>query len=309
LLLLASGDHFMYNILHKFKVSHYLSKKYFTEQFAPFRVVYFLVSKMNFSCRVKRRGQRFTLLVRNGMGLMNFIGNYEMWLDQILPKILNSRHGVFIDVGANTGQTLLKVVPYFPELSYYAFEPNKHCSQYLQALCQENNFLKVHLISLALSDVKGETELLLRYADDILATTSPSFRKFTRYAIRQKVQMTRGDDWLNETAIAAIALMKIDVEGGELNVLKGFQQTIRKHQPIIICEILPLHSKSEEVRQFREESASGILYLLAQLDYMIYNIVTKKSISTILDISSSLESSNYLLLPAKSEVTNIQNFL
>ncbi|MEQ8546299.1 MAG: FkbM family methyltransferase [Cyclobacteriaceae bacterium] len=299
----------MYNILHKFKLLHYLGKNYLTQQFAPFKIAYFLVSKMNFSWRVKRRGQRVTLLVRNGMGLMNFIGNYEKWLDQILTKILNSHRGVFIDVGANTGQTLLKVVPHFPELPYHAFEPNSHCVQYLKALCEENDFSKVDIIPLALSSTKGETELLLRYADDILATTSPSFRQFTKYAIRQKVQVTTGDDWISETAIDAISLLKIDVEGGEFNVLKGFQHSIRKYKPIIICEILPLHSKSEEVKHFREESATGILNLLTQLDYVMYNIVNRSRVSTIGELSNSLESSNYLLLPANSKTINIETIL
>ena len=103
---------------------------------------------------------------------------------------------------------------------------------------------------------------------------------------------------LGRERIELITILKVDVEGGEANVLLGLIHTIRKCQPIIICEVLPLHSKSEEVRSFRNESALKILQMMKDLDYQIINIKTGHEVKAIHEFSASLESSNYIFLPA-----------
>ena len=45
------------------------------------------------------------------------------------------------------------------------------------------------------------------------------------------------DEFLEEKKAAPPSLVKIDVEGAEINVLKGMVNLIEKHKPIIIFEI------------------------------------------------------------------------
>jgi FkbM family methyltransferase len=287
----------IYNFLHEYRLSHLVSKKILTENFLPFKLFYGLFKKLNWSKKIKKTGVSYTVILRNGIGLMNFISDYETWFDFLLPKLLTSPSGVFIDVGANTGQTLLKVVPFFKVVKYYAIEPNYACVEYLDLLCKVNAFNSVKTLNYALSDVDGETELLLRYEDDILATTSPSFRKYTNYSSKIKVPMTRGDLLLAKENIAEIAVIKIDVEGSESKVIAGLLSSIRLYQPYIICEILPLVSKSDDVVKFRRSSAQDLFSMLFDLEYIIYNIKERKTIITIDKLSTSLESCNYLFVP------------
>jgi hypothetical protein len=53
------------------------------------------------------------------------------------------------------------------------------------------------------------------------------------------VPVWRGDDALDLVGVTSISVLKIDVEGAELEVLRGFAGTIERLRPLIVCEILP----------------------------------------------------------------------
>lgn len=288
----------MYQTLHKLKISHYLSKHFLTVNFLPFRFVYWLLKQISFSRTVRRNNVSYQVMVKKGVGLMNLIDQYEPWFEELLSEIITDGESVFLDVGANIGQTLLKVVPYYSNVKYIGIEPNRRCVSYLVDLAERNNYKNVLFYNYALSDKKGETELLLRFQDDILATTSPSFRKFTNYAEKEIVPIITGDELIQNESIERVDIIKIDVEGGEAKALSGLLNTIETWQPIIICEILPLQSKSKEVEEFRNASAAEILSIAENLNYSIHNIITRHIVREVKDFSPSLESANYLLLPA-----------
>jgi FkbM family methyltransferase len=297
----------MYNTLHKIKLSHVFSRNFITEDFLPFKLLYKLVKKINWSKRVNKNGVAYTVLLKNGVGVMNFVSDYETWLDNILTKIIEKEDAVFIDIGANIGQTMLKVLPRYPKIRYYAIEPNPHCVSYLRALAEANNFNNVNIIDCAISDADGEIELLTRYGDDILATTTHSFRKFTKYAVKTKVRMTTGDAVINGAGVTEVAIIKIDIEGGESKAIAGLKESIKKFQPYILCEILPLPTEDEGVTSFRTLSANKILSDLQELNYIAVNLVTGETINSVENLSTSLESSNYIFMPQAKAPLLIKN--
>ena len=288
----------MYKFLHRFKVSHYISKHFLSVNFLPFKFIYWLLSKVSFTRTIQNKKSNYKVFVSGGIGWMNLISNYEPWFEKILDSIVLNEETVFVDIGANIGQTMLKVLSRNSSVRYIGFEPNKKCMVYLEKLAGLNSYQNISLYNFALSDRKGETSLHLRFDDDLLATTTPSFRKYTNYAKKQTVLEITGDELLEKEAIDTVSVIKIDVEGGETKVLLGLKRTITEYHPIIICEVLPLYSKSEEVSTFRKSSAIKILEIVCDLDYQIYNIKNKTEITSVNDFSSSLESANYILLPA-----------
>ena len=54
---------------------------------------------------------------------------------------------------------------------------------------------------------------------------------------RELVPLTTLDRVLKHFDTGPISLIKIDVEGGELNVLRGAEKTIAQHRPVILCEV------------------------------------------------------------------------
>lgn len=291
----------MFSTLHRFKLSHFLGRNLLTDKFLPFRFAYHLIRKFNYTKVVQRNGNDVTILIKNGTGIMNFVPDYEDWLDWILPALLVKPDAVFVDIGANIGQTMLKVMPRFPETQYYAIEPNDECVDYLEALCQVNKFKSVKIFKYALSNTNGEAELLVRFRDDMLATTTHSFRKFTKYARKNRVQMTTGDTLLRKENLKSISVIKMDIEGGEAKAIDGLLHTIANFQPYIICEIAPLPTEDKNVTAFRTSSAAQILSRLSELNYTAVNLITGKVVQDAEDLSESLSSCNYLFVPHGKE--------
>lgn len=279
------------------KISHIIGRNILSESFLPFRLIYKLVRKVNFTWTVNRNGSRFKILIKDGMGIMNFVSDYEPWLDEILPKLLDKKDAVILDIGVNTGQTMIKILPRFPEVRYFGIEPNKYCVKYLEALSKANNFKSAKIFPYAMSNSEGEIELLTRYQDDILATTTNSFRKFTKYAIKETVPTIKGDDLIIQENITELSLIKIDIEGGESKAIQGLLNTIKKFQPYIICEIAPLQTEDKDVTIFRTMAANKILSHMRDLNYSVMNIVTRNPINRIEELSNSLDSCNYLFVP------------
>jgi hypothetical protein len=86
--------------------------------------------------RYLRRFSRLTILVGGKRyrsraivaNLMASVETHEPWLDRIYEKVMLDRRGAFIDVGANIGQTLLKVLNTNPSAEYVGFEPQLNAS-------------------------------------------------------------------------------------------------------------------------------------------------------------------------------------
>ncbi len=97
------------------------------------------------------------------MGYEN-IRQWELWMCHLLKKILPLKEGIFIDVGVNIGQTLLKLRSVDSSREYIGFEPNPHCVYYVEALIKENGFLNGRLIPVGLLDRDAVLELNL-YSD------------------------------------------------------------------------------------------------------------------------------------------------
>lgn len=74
-----------------------------------------------------------------------------------------------------------------------------------------------------------------------------------------------------------ISFIKIDVEGAELDVIKGMKHSIIKYQPVIACEVLDCHNLS--TYNFIQERATELSSLLLSLNYSIIKLVngTRKS--------------------------------
>ncbi len=136
-----------------------------------------------------------------------------------------------IDVGAHTGAVLREIVRVAPGGRHIAYEPLPDCSEYLR-----RTFPQVDVHNAALSDENGETSFIHVPAapefSGMRERTYPGYENAPRQTIT--VRTERLDDAL--PADARPSLIKIDVEGAELLVLRGAVETIRAHEPLVIFE-------------------------------------------------------------------------
>ena len=77
------------------------------------------------------------------------------------------------------------------------------------------------------------------------------------------------DEYVRSNNISSIDFMKIDVEGGEFNVLKGASNVLSKKRPILMCE-----ASEERTRQWGY-SAFEICYFLEKHNYKCFELISK----------------------------------
>ena len=240
--------------------------------------------------------KKFKIPIINSTGYDHFFEKEE-WFSTFFVRLLknfNHENVHFLDIGANIGQTLLKVKSINCKIRYSGFEPNPVCISYLHKLLHINDLKEVQLFPSALSDHVGM--IRLNYKDsftDTTATILDGFRRKTTGSIWVPVFMASNLSYLLEQKANII---KIDVEGSELEVIKGMQLILENDRPLIICEILPVYSKENTFRYSRQCELEKIL---SELHYGKANIDTTGSLRPIegIGIHSDIERVNYLFFP------------
>src|SRR5664279_5512891 len=97
-----------------------------------------------FSLKAKRRGVKMKIpLGASGVGL-NDVRHHLTWSGSwkasVFERLVQKRQPVFVDIGANTGQTLLEIFSTHPDATYVGFEPIPSCAAYLSSLIQANEW-------------------------------------------------------------------------------------------------------------------------------------------------------------------------
>lgn len=148
--------------------------------------------------------------------------------------------GDIIDIGANIGIVSILLAKQFRARTVHAIEPADTTFSALQKNVALNDLVNVKCHRLAISDVPGT----------IAFNADPTQRATARIAVAsdshiQVVETMTLDAFVDKEAIGAIALLKIDVEGFESNVVRGGAQMLDRRLPrIIFMEICPALSVS-----------------------------------------------------------------
>jgi FkbM family methyltransferase len=199
---------------------------------------------------------------------------YEPHVARIISNILRKRRGVFIDVGANVGQTLFTVLSTDPNCSYLGFEPQIACCYYLQQFIQDNRLMpRIQIFPVALSSKTGFFPFFSNKPYDDCGTL---LRDVHNLRNEQLVCAIKGDDALTELGVSTISAVMIDVEGAELSVLAGLQKTLEKMYPPVIFEVLPNFrggiKREENICARKRAEADNIYQLLSSIGYALYRI-------------------------------------
>lgn len=145
----------------------------------------------------------------------------EKYLLKILKKRLPERPVIF-DVGANTGQYASLVLSEIPSAQLYSFEPSLLAFSKLQK--NLGNHENVQLFNLGLSDEEGVKMLFSAEG----ASVQSSFIGKNQSALAEEATVTTLDLFCAEHHLEHIDFLKIDVEGFELNVLRGAKTLLKE---------------------------------------------------------------------------------
>ncbi|SDL41277.1 methyltransferase, FkbM family [Salinimicrobium catena] len=221
----------------------------------------------------------------------------ELWMIDLLKNYLFLDSGVFIDVGANVGQTLLKVRA-VTSMEYLGFEPNPDCVSYLHQLIKINEFREASIIPVGISNSNALVELNM-YSGPLDSSAS-MIDGFSHRPVKEKmlVPVLNLETIAKQYDLSFVSIIKIDVEGSELEVMKSFKNIILREHPFILLEVLAPGNNLKKKNRQRE-----LEQMIIKLNYDIYLInKTNESVRNLVQVKKfhsgdQFTETDFLLFP------------
>ncbi|PSL00392.1 FkbM family methyltransferase [Haloactinopolyspora alba] len=150
---------------------------------------------------------------------------------------------VFFDVGANIGIYAALHGRLRPDGTTVAFEPTPDVADAGESF-QAANDLKVRWERAAVSDTAGEATLYLSARTDASNSLVSRHREPKGTVTVPAITL---DSYVRSSGLVP-SVVKIDVERHEPAVIRGAAELLDTHRPVIVAELLPGRSESDEVQ-------------------------------------------------------------
>ncbi|MBC7835584.1 MAG: FkbM family methyltransferase [Phycisphaerales bacterium] len=200
-----------------------------------------------------------------------FLGRFYDLPMQLLLRGFVRPGDCVVDVGANVGMiSILAARLVGPSGRVVSFEPNPTAFRKLSSALRTNSLSWVSPRPCALADQHGELMLSVVTEHTGMGTLAPvPPADAGLVSATHLVRVCVGDEVL-EAEAARPSLIKIDVEGFELAVLKGLARTLVRHHPIVAAEIVQVHLRRAGT------SAEAVFDLMRGLGYEAFGLATRR---------------------------------
>lgn len=181
---------------------------------------------------LKRLAKRFAyaLYLTSEKILQPPFDKYDFETFEVIKKVIKNGDNC-VDVGAHEGEILSRIINTSPKGKHYAFEP----IPYLFKRLHKQFGKKAIIYNYALADTTQTAEFT--YIKDRPAISGLKERTFSNKTYKKEiinVDVRRLDDIVESNL--QVSLIKIDVEGAELLVLKRASSIISRDKPYVLFE-------------------------------------------------------------------------
>lgn len=176
------------------------------------------------------------------------------------------------------------------------------CVNYVSQLVKVNHFNNISIIPVGVSDKIeiGVLNFFYTSSTDSSASMVSAFRPEQKIERKEYIPLFDLKTIMDTVALDAISVLKVDVEGAELEVLSSFYSLIKEQNPIILIEILPAYNK-ENI--FRINRQNKIQTMLNEAEYSIFRVIKENDILLDLEeiadieIHADLNRCEYVMVP------------
>ncbi len=207
-------------------------------------------------------------------------GTYETGTLNVIKMCIREGDS-FIDVGSNIGLMSLFVSKIIGKNgAVYSFEPEPEIFTIFLKNIEINKVVNIFPYNLALGSDKNTATI---YSNFDLSRGSASFIKSDKNSLGAEVTVQKLDNFVTKNNISDIRMIKIDVEGWELEVLKGANRFLGSpNAPIICIEYSNLHPVQNC------QLIDSYKYILAVNNYSVYKLKKgKEMVSKLIKITSA----------------------
>ena len=201
------------------------------------------------------KGKQWTTSMNYDYLTGTYLGEDEI---RSMQHALAAPGAAFYDIGANVGYFSLSVAVLFPHVNIMAFEP---VEEHLRLFRQHMDLNDIHRIQIFPMAVAGHTGKVM--FSNLGKHEGNTYKKDSALVeegvFSIAVDATTVDDFV-AAGNKPPSLLKIDVEGAELDVLKGAKQTLEQYHPDILLATHDVHIAG--IRQACVDFLEGMGYSL-----------------------------------------------
>lgn len=190
------------------------------------------------------------------------IGDLNTFLNDIKARGFNCN--IVLDIGSNIGEWSMSVKKIFPQAIFYLIDPIIEMKEYLEEFCRKQPGSKYFLVGIG---SKNEKVFLTTFGETYEGSTMmfgdvPAFKNQNK---QREVDVVTIDSLLQNSLIQVPDIVKIDVQGFELEVLKGADCLFGKTELFIIeVSLFKFNDHTPEIAQ--------IIKFMSAENYVIYDI-------------------------------------
>jgi len=155
-------------------------------------------------------------------------GAYEIELVDFLRPYVQGK--VFFDIGANVGNYTLTLAKDARKI--FSFEASPSNARILEGFINRAQLSNIELINMAVKDKSGDTISIFISPD-----TTGNYSQFLDYGHGSETILSVAlDDFIVQRDIGKVDVIKIDIEGGEFDAIRGAEKLINRDHPLLLVE-------------------------------------------------------------------------
>ena len=223
---------------------------------------------------IDREGLKLRMDISDYIGHYLYFGFLHTGIISLLS--LCKKNFCVIDIGTNIGWTVLNFAKISETGMVIGFEPDPFNYSVCKSNIDRNSFSNLLVLPFGLGEAAAQLQMEVR---------TPENRGGNRIAPSNgkgsvAVAVKRLDDVEEVSKLSVINLMKLDVEGYELKVLRGAQKIIHRHKPVLFIEV------DDNNLRDQGDSATELILFLQSCGYQTFtHAETKNTISASTDFS------------------------
>jgi FkbM family methyltransferase len=162
---------------------------------------------------------------------------------EVMAKLLRSREVTsVVDAGASNGRISRRLLKLFPQATVYGFEPNPLYGDDLTRLSKRECRFKPQFLAVSHEEGIVDMHLTVSPGNSSLFVPSDRLKELdpagTSLRETRRIPSVTLDQWALGQDVAGVEVMKLDIQGGELQALRGAHQMLRDSVILVYTEIL-----------------------------------------------------------------------
>lgn len=184
----------------------------------------------------------------------------------------------YMDIGSNVG--LRSVYSLSTGRNTILIDPNPEVNKITKSMIELNGFKNYTMeqIGLSDSDTGGELKFYIS-SSAYMSSFNKEHAALDKIVGEITIPVTSIDKYIFKNPDVMPGILKIDVEGFEMNVLKGAKNTLEKYKPAIVIEILDMGENRNAIVDYLEQFSYKPYFLFNKDEKMLKPLVKGEQIT------------------------------